>query len=133
MYFYFQFLLQAIHNKKLSFTDWKIDFSSAGFQDGAARYYKYDSNGKDVYFFILKSSDGVIRAAFDACDVCFEARLGYRQEGDLMVCNNCGRQFPSVRINVEEGGCNPAPLERLEADGLIVINTTAIDSGLRFF
>ena len=104
-------------NKGVSYTevsgrDGKIEFSTADFQDSMAKYYQYNSSGKEVYFFVLKSSDGIIRAAFDACDVCYEARLGYRQEGDLMVCNNCGRQFPSVRINVEEGGCNPAPLER---------------------
>ncbi|MDA3940922.1 MAG: Fe-S-containing protein [Spirochaetia bacterium] len=67
------------------------------------------------------------------CDVCYESRLGYKQLGDIMVCNNCGRQFPSVRINVEEGGCNPAPLERVEVDGLVVIHTSVIDTGIRFF
>jgi uncharacterized membrane protein len=124
---------KGITYTKVSGTNGKIEFTSADFQDGIAKYYQYDSNGKNVNFFVLKSSDNVIRSAFDACDVCYEAQLGYRQEGDLMVCNNCGRRFPSVKINVEEGGCNPAPLERIEADGLIVINTAAIDSGIRFF
>ncbi len=124
---------KGISYTKVSGINGKIEFKSADFSDGTAKYFQYDSNGKNVNFFILKSSDNVIRAAFDACDVCYEARLGYRQEGDLMVCNNCGRRFPSVMINVEEGGCNPAPLERIETDGLIVINTDAIDTGIRFF
>ena len=29
-----------------------------------------------------------------------------------MVCNNCGKAFPSDQINVITGGCNPIPLER---------------------
>lgn len=124
---------KGINYTKVSGKNGIIEFAAADFSDGTAKYFQYDSNGKYVNFFILKSSDNVIRAAFDACDVCYEARLGYRQEGDLMVCNNCGRRFPSVRINVEEGGCNPAPLERIETDGLIVINTAAIDTGIRFF
>jgi len=63
-------------------------------------------------FFVLKSSDGVIRAAIDACDVCYRSGKGYVQESDFMVCTNCGRRFASTRINEIKGGCNPAPLNR---------------------
>ncbi|MBW2565258.1 MAG: DUF2318 domain-containing protein [Deltaproteobacteria bacterium] len=62
--------------------------------------------------YVLKSSDGVIRAAIDACDVCYRSGKGYVQEGDFMVCTNCGRRFASTRINEIKGGCNPAPLNR---------------------
>ena len=86
-----------------------------------------------IKFFVIKSSDGVIRAAFDACDVCFPAHKGYTQEGDFMVCNNCGRKFHTARINVVEGGCNPAPLNRTTADGQMVIRVADILSGARFF
>jgi hypothetical protein len=97
----------------------------AEINDGRAHFYTFKGKGsgrdKDINFFILKSSDGVIRAAFDSCDVCYQERKGYRQEGDRMVCNNCGQQFPSVKINELRGGCNPAPLERaIEGDYLVV-------------
>ena len=83
------------------------------FADGKARFYRYDDGaGVTIQYFVLKSSDGVIRAAFDACDSCWPAGKGYRQEGDEMVCNNCRRRFPSVQVNVVKGGCNPAPLRR---------------------
>ncbi|HEY7527662.1 MAG TPA: Fe-S-containing protein, partial [Candidatus Deferrimicrobiaceae bacterium] len=64
-------------------------------------------DGRQFHYFVLRSSDGTYRAAFDACDVCFRANRGYRQEGDLMVCNQCGQTFPSVKINEVKGGCNP--------------------------
>jgi uncharacterized membrane protein len=86
-----------------------------------------------VYFFVLKSSDGVIRAAFDSCDVCFRERKGYRQEGDLMICNNCGQAFPSVRINIEKGGCNPAPLERTTLGSDVVLQVSNIYRGVGYF
>src|SRR5215203_2956944 len=36
---------------------------------GKARFYEYKSaSGKTVRFFVMKSSDGVYRAALDACD-----------------------------------------------------------------
>lgn len=101
--------------------------------DGKAHYFSYKADGQEVRFFVVKSPDGVIRAAFDACDVCFPAKKGYSQEGDFMVCNNCGRKFHSTRINVVEGGCNPAPLVREVRDGTLVIKEADILPGGRFF
>lgn len=101
--------------------------------DGKAHYYEYKHDGKEIKFFVIKSRDGVIRAAFDACDVCFPAKKGYSQDGEFMICNNCGRRFHSSQINVVEGGCNPAPLARKEQDGNLVIRVQDILPGARFF
>lgn len=107
-----------------------VSFPVSTFADGKARYYQYNAqNGMKVRYFILKSSDGVIRAAFDACDVCWTARKGYRQEGDNMVCNNCGQRFPSVKVNVIKGGCNPAPLNRTVVGDNLLINVSDILEG----
>lgn len=103
------------------------------FDDGQAHYYSFVDGNRSIDFFILKSSDGVVRAAFDACDVCFPARRGYRQQGDLMICNNCGQQFPSVKINEVRGGCNPAPLERAVDGTDLVIHGTDITAGAGYF
>ncbi|MGD8351359.1 MAG: DUF2318 domain-containing protein [Nitrospirota bacterium] len=101
--------------------------------DGHAHFYTFKGARKDVNFFVLRSSDGVIRAAFDACDVCYREKKGYRQEGDLMVCNNCGQQFPSVKINVLKGGCNPAPLERQVEGDYLVLDASDIEGGAFYF
>lgn len=106
----------------------------ASFNDGKAQYFSIQTrSGVKVKYFLLKSSDGVIRAAFDACDVCWRAGLGYVQEGDDMVCRNCGLRFPSVRINEVKGGCNPAPLQRREEGGRVVINMRDIEAGAEYF
>jgi len=116
-------------------TSKEISFPVNLFDDGRARYFKYDaSNGLKIRYFIMKSSDGVIRAAFDSCDVCWTANKGYRQEGDVMVCNNCGQRFPSVKINEIKGGCNPAPLNRkVVGDKLIIKVSDIIEGGNRYF
>ncbi|SHO43563.1 DUF2318 domain-containing protein [Desulfopila aestuarii] len=101
--------------------------------DGDAHYYEYEGGGTDIKFFVVKSSDGVLRAAFDACDVCFSAKKGYTQDGDFMICNNCGRRFHSSQINVVEGGCNPAPLHREMVGDNLVIKIEDILPGARFF
>jgi uncharacterized membrane protein len=104
------------------------------FDDGEAKHFSYQApSGKTIKFFALKSSDGVIRAAFDACDVCYQSKKGYRQEGDFMVCNNCGQRFSSVRVNEVKGGCNPSPLERnIEGENL-VIAVADILTGAKYF
>jgi uncharacterized membrane protein len=112
----------------------ELTFQVSDFQDGTPKYYSYDApSGTAIKFFVLKSSDGVIRAAFDACDVCYQSKKGYRQEGDFMVCNNCGQRFTSVRINEVRGGCNPAPLERAIQGDQLVIATADILTGARYF
>jgi hypothetical protein len=98
-----------------------------------ARFYTYQASGKTVRFFVLKSSDGVIRAALDACDVCFAAKKGYHQEGDLMVCNNCGNRFPSVSINEVQGGCNPVPLLREVQGNSLIIKAADLAAGVKYF
>jgi len=84
-------------------------------------------DGTKVIFFVLKSSDGVIRAAIDACDVCYRSGKGYVQDGDYMVCTNCGRRFASNRINDVKGGCNPAPLDRKIVANNIMISMADIN------
>ena len=106
----------------------------ATFSDGKARFYRYvTTSGREVKFFVMRSSDGVVRAAFDACDTCYRERKGYHQEGDVMVCNNCGRAFRSVDINVLQGGCNPAPIERTVVGDQIVVKASVLDQGTTYF
>src|SRR5512139_1676563 len=38
---------------------------------GKALFLMDETNGSRLHYFALKSTDGLYRAAFDACDVCF--------------------------------------------------------------
>ena len=101
----------ATASTPLSSTSTAVTFPASLFEDGKARHFEHVDGKFTIRYFVLKSSDGVIRAAFDACDVCWPANKGYYQEGDYMVCRNCGRKFASVLVNEVKGGCNPAPLK----------------------
>ncbi|WP_319583051.1 DUF2318 domain-containing protein [uncultured Pseudodesulfovibrio sp.] len=101
--------------------------------DGTAHFYTYDVNGKDVKFLVMKSRDGVIRAAFDACDVCYGEKKGYSQDGDFLVCNNCGQRFHSERINEVKGGCNPSPLNREYDAQNVTIKVADLNAGVGYF
>ena len=103
------------------------------FDDGKARHYEYKDKAVTVKYFVLKSSDGVIRAAFNACDVCWRAGKGYFQSGDFMICRNCRRSFASKNINVLRGGCNPIPLKRNIENGEVIIHVRDILNGKQYF
>lgn len=101
--------------------------------DGQAHYFRYASAKGELKFFVVKSADGVVRAAFDACDVCYREKKGYRQEGNVMVCNNCNMKFHTNLINDVKGGCNPAPLQRRIDGSQLVITDKALLTGAWFF
>ena len=75
----------------------------------------------------------MVRAAFDACDVCWRSKKGYIQAGNFMQCVNCGLKFRTDKINVVKGGCNPAALARTIAGNKVVINVQDVMNGLSFF
>ena len=57
-----------------------VSYPANLFEDGKARHFKYQNDDITVRYFILKSSDGIIRAAFDACDVCWPAGKGINHD-----------------------------------------------------
>jgi uncharacterized membrane protein len=101
--------------------------------DGKAHFYTYDASGTTVKYFVLASTDGTVRAALDACEVCYPQKKGYQQSGDAMQCNNCGKTFPSAKINVVTGGCNPIPLKRTVSGDNLVIAASSLQAGQQFF
>ena len=111
----------------------QVSLPATLFEDGKARHFQHVAGNFKIKYFVLKSSDGVIRAAFDACDVCWPAGKGYYQEGDYMVCRNCGRKFASVLVNEVKGGCNPAPLNRKVENGKVIIEVNDILDGRQYF
>ena len=111
----------------------QVSLPATLFDDGKARHFEHVAGEFKIKYFVLKSSDDVIRAAFDACDVCWPAGRGYYQEGDYMVCRNCGRKFASVLVNEVKGGCNPAPLNRRVDNGKVIIEVKDILEGRQYF
>ena len=106
----------------------QVSLPASLFEDGKARHFEHVAGEFKIKYFVLKSSDGVIRAAFDACDVCWPAGKGY-----YMVCRNCGRKFASVLVNEVKGGCNPAPLSRRIENGKVIIDVKDILDGRQYF
>ncbi|MBU2545135.1 DUF2318 domain-containing protein [Patescibacteria group bacterium] len=122
--------------EKISLVEGKIEIQAEPLDDGLARYYNVNlSNGDIIYFFVVKDSKGIYRAAANACQVCFGSKKGFRQEGDNMICNTCGNAYPLEKIATEKGGCNPGPINpdlKVE-NGKITITETELKEVSGFF
>ncbi|HEY3272785.1 MAG TPA: DUF2318 domain-containing protein [Methanocella sp.] len=99
--------------------------------DTSFHFYSYDSGGVGIKYFIVKDSSGNLHTAFDACDVCYAAKKGYRQVGDVAKCNNCGKTFAVAKIGTENtaGGCWPGYLPNTIEGNNIMIKSTDLESG----
>ncbi len=76
-----------------------------------ATFYSYDKLDTYMEVLAVKASDGTIRTAFNTCQVCYSSGKGYYvQDGDVLVCQNCGNRFDMDEIEVAKGGCNPVPI-----------------------
>ncbi len=101
-----------------------------------AQYYEYPVGSVTVRFFAVTAADGSIKTAFDACDVCGSQKKGYRQEGDQMVCNNCGNRYPIAGLgtqNTRGGGCWPGYLPNEVQGDQLVFKVSDLEAGRHRF
>ena len=77
-----------------------------------AKFYEYKTeDGTAIEVLAVKASDGTVRTAFNTCQVCYSSGRGYyKQEGEDLVCQNCGNYFTADDVEVTKGGCNPVPI-----------------------
>ncbi len=111
----------------------EVKIPLANVQDGNAHFFSYAAGGKTITFFVVKAADGSIRTAFDACVACNHAKLGYRQEGGLVVCNNCGMGFTPAQIGMVTGGCNPIPVNKTTDGKTLVLKAKDLEAGGQYF
>lgn len=76
-----------------------------------AAFYPLDVDGTKMEVIAVKDSEGNIRTAFNTCQICYDSGKGYyKQEGDELVCQNCGNSFTMDQVGETAGGCNPWPI-----------------------
>ncbi len=78
---------------------------------GKAKFYPISVDGVKMEVVAVKASDGSVRTAFNTCQVCFDSGRGYYiQEGNELVCQNCGNRFQIDKVEKVKNGCNPVPI-----------------------
>lgn len=122
--------------EKVELKNGEVVLNDSIFDDNQTRFYNVKMpDGKIIYFFVVKDKNGIYRAAANACQVCFKTYKGFRQEGNDIVCNNCGNHYPIEKIATEKGGCNPGPIsQNLEIrNNQIIIKQTDLEQVLDLF
>lgn len=98
--------------------------------DGRLHRFSTSVDGLEVRFLVLATEDGLVRTAFDACEIC--GAMGYRQDGALLLCLNCQAEIVPATVG-QPGGCNPIPLASRIDGAELVIDVAAIGGGAKWF
>lgn len=76
-----------------------------------AKFYPYKAGETYMELLAVKATDGSIRTALNTCLVCFDSGQGYyKQQGDKLICQNCGNVVGIDDIGIAKNGCNPVPI-----------------------
>ncbi|MCB1055566.1 MAG: DUF2318 domain-containing protein [Acidobacteria bacterium] len=103
--------------------DGTVRVSVADLEPKEVRFYHFlNPANQEVHFFIGRDEQGQLAVAFDANEICYKAKRGYRAEGAWVVCNKCDKSFRLAEVNAGGGGCKPVPLP-FSLDGQAVVLT----------
>ena len=91
--------------------------------DSSLHFYAADVNGATIRFLIIHRTNGDYATALDACEIC--GRQGYRQEGQNVICRNCGASIYIPSIG-QPGGCNPVPVKSHVEAGEVIVDLSAL-------
>jgi FTR1 family protein len=91
--------------------------------DSSLHFYTADVNGTVIRFLVIHQTSGSYAVALDACQICGWA--GYRQEGQNVICRNCGATIYIPSIG-DRGGCNPIPVKSQVERGEVIVDLSAL-------
>lgn len=76
-----------------------------------ASFFPIEVDGTRMEVIAVRDKEGNIRTAFNTCQICYGSGRGYYvQQGNVLVCQNCGNRFTTEQVEIKSGGCNPWPI-----------------------
>ena len=109
--------------KVLTAEDNQVRIPLSELTDASLHFYTADVSGTEIRFLVIHKTNGDYAAALDACQIC--GRAGYRQEGQNIICRNCGASIYVPSIG-DRGGCNPIPVKTNVAGGVMIVDLSAL-------
>lgn len=68
-----------------------------------AIFVNYDDDGIIIQLILVRGTDNKVRIALNTCQVCNPSSKAYFiQEGEYLVCQNCGTKFHINKIGIEK-------------------------------
>lgn len=96
----------------------QVHIPTASLEPGRLHKFLYHGSTATVRFIVIKRDEDDFAVALDACGIC--PPVGYHQEGETIICDNCNAPINLDTIGMP-GGCNPIPLAAGLAGGDVVI------------
>lgn len=96
-------------------------------------YHFLNPANQEVHFFIGRDEEGHLAVAFDANEICYKSKRGYRAEGAWVVCNKCDKSFRLAEVNAGGGGCKPVPVPFTVDGQTVVLAEHDLLTGWRLF
>ena len=89
----------------------------------SVHFYTVDVQGSSLRFLVVRKPNGDYATALDACQIC--GAIGYRQEGSVLICRNCGAPVNAAEIGMP-GGCNPIAFKSHVEGTNIIVDLSAL-------
>ena len=103
--------------------DGKVRIPLSQLTDSSLHFYTAEVNQADMRFLVVHKPNGDYAAALDACQIC--GPVGYRQEGQNVICRNCGAAIYIPSIG-QSGGCNPIAVKSQVENWEVVVDLSAL-------
>jgi uncharacterized membrane protein len=130
------FAQDTLNQRKPVITDRDLVIQTADIT-GNALFFPAVIDGMQMEVLAVKTPDGVIRTAFNTCQVCYASGRGYFvQQGTVLVCQNCGRRYRMNQVERQAGGCNPVPIfpaDKTETDATITVSKEYLQKAKTIF
>ncbi len=107
-----------------------VRIPTAAVEDGRLHFFTLESEGTQIRFLVIRRPGVGYATALDACAICGPA--GYRQEGQNVICRNCGAPIYIPTIG-QSGGCNPIGFASHVEGSQIVFMVAAVTEADRPF
>lgn len=102
-----------------------------------ASFYPIEVDGTQMEVLAVRDSQGTIRTAFNTCQICYASGRGYYvQQGNALVCQNCGNRFTVDQVEIQTGGCNPWPIfpeNKTQTEDAITISYEFLSEATKIF
>ena len=108
---------------RLEAVNGRVEIPVSEVADSNLHFFTADSNGTLLRFLVIRKGNGDFAVALDGCEIC--GWSGYRQEGQNVICRNCGAAIYVPSIG-QSGGCNPVGVKARVDAGKISIDLTAL-------
>jgi len=122
---YSRAMAAAVPARMLTAQNNQVHIPLSELTDSSLHFYAVDVEGTTMRFLVVHQSNGNYAVALDACQIC--GWSGYRQQGQNVICRNCGATIYIPSIG-EHGGCNPVPLKSNVEGGEVIIDLSTFAS-----